>query len=699
MVGHKALIEGALSEEEHARLISLLKEAMPGFRQELQEAVQRLRAMLEGMDSLAVLARFVAANIVIFWGEYFEPAAEGSEAKVEFVAGLLTSTTTYGDQDPPDAHAVQAVMDEVDNVFDIAHLLNLAEGTALSGPENLAEIRYASRAQWLEVRGPSYEHHARDLAHAIYDELGDSMRKRLGFNLSDLISVEQALRSLLEQRFNALIRRAGQAAPGLAADPGIQAMAKEQARTPSALELEQLAFLYVWEQGVTRALSFDREDLVQLVPEVPDQVVSRLLDRLTIECGSLAAEAYSSPFDRNPLEQRPIVRRDSRYMLPVPGMIAREYPTIVEPDMLREYKQFDRRRAKVLDRLAVGYLAEALSGSVAHVGLFYPIFEGEVAKNPECDGLILFDRVAIVVEGKGSSLSTAARRGDVKRAQSDLQRSIEAAALQGSRVKRYLLSGAPATFYDTRGEEVLRVEPGSVDVVHIINPTLHQLADYGMHPVRLRAMGLNESERAWSVYINDLRIITEVIENPAELLHYMTWRSRLPLGERVFAIDEIDLFGSYLLRQQFRELEDDATGHITVTGSSTDFDTYYMGQTGHGPRSKKPQMFSISAVRAFVKRMSRDRPPGWLDAAGVCLDLSLGELAFLEVEMRRSRPRDEDWVRWGTFERCTVIMLSSAVSWRQAWEQFRTEREPTERIIFVDTRGKRARLVWALSGA
>jgi hypothetical protein len=45
-----------------------------------------------------------------------------------------------------------------------------------------------------------------------------------------------------------------------------------------------------------------------------------------------------------------------------------------------------------------------------------------------------------------------------------------------------------------------------------------------------------------TVFINDLRVLSETADNAAVLLHYLTWRARLPLGERVTVMDELDLW-------------------------------------------------------------------------------------------------------------------------------------------------------------
>ena len=139
------------------------------------------------------------------------------------------------------------------------------------------------------------------------------------------------------------------------------------------------------------------------------------------------------------------------------------------------------------------------------------------------------------------------------------------------------------------------------------------------------------------MFINDLRVISETADNAAVFLHYLTWRARLPLGERVTVMDELDLWGSDPLCERFGSLAGE--GHHMVGNSITDFDAYYAGVVGDGPEEPKPRKFLEEPITGFVERMARERPPGWRDAAGVCLDLSLPELAFVVGEARRTWKR------------------------------------------------------------
>ena len=113
------------------------------------------------------------------------------------------------------------------------------------------------------------------------------------------------------------------------------------------------------------------------------------------------------------------------------------------------------------------------------------------------------------------------------------------------RARDYLFRDEAAVFVDEGTSEALRIPAGTIEEVFIVNPTLHELAGHASQLPRLRSLGLFPAgEFPWSVFINDLRVIAETADNAAVFLHDPTWRTRLPLGERVTVMDELDLWGA-----------------------------------------------------------------------------------------------------------------------------------------------------------
>jgi hypothetical protein len=578
--------------------------------------------LLANADPLYVLGVIQASNLMTGWGAYYEPSHSGFESKVELIAGLLlTQASPMQAQNVSDG-AMQAIHDELARIVDLVLLRNLS---APRGDDLVsAELRFTGALQWMTMRGSSYAHHGADLALALYSPFDDWSDRQFGFRATDVLQVGGAVEALWKERMNAVLAEGRDFADRIRSyvrSPSAKFTAEERAELGQPASIAQLtgrALIEVFERGVRSATSFTREDLVAAGLE--GSRVDAVLGELSQSAGSLDAEAYSGLFDESPLVERPFLEYNGRYMLVVPGMVVRDTVALLERRFMQGVKNFSRARAKTLDALAVGYLTTLLPGSDGYTNLFYG--------DAEVDGLVRFEDVVVVVEGKGTGLSVAAKRGDVTRLLRDITRAVEDGWVQGARAREYFLGDSEAVFYDEDGTEVVRIAKDSINEVIIVNPTIHELAGHAPQLPRLQKLGLfPDGEFPWSVYINDLRVIAETCENAAVFLHYLTWRSRLPLGERVTVIDELDLWGSYLLAERFGSLA--SGGTYTVGNAATDFDAYYAGVVGAGPTRPLPRKFLEEPAKGFVDRMARDRPIGWREAAGVILDLSLPELAFV----------------------------------------------------------------------
>lgn len=160
--------------------------------------------------------------------------------------------------------------------------------------------------------------------------------------------------------------------------------------------------------------------------------------------------------------------------------------------------------------------------------------------------------------------------------------------------------------------------------------------------------------------------------------------------------DELDLWGSYLLCERFGALADG--GNYVVGNSTTDVEAYYAGQVGDGPKRPKPGKFLDEPVKSFVDRMAQERPPGWLDAAGACLDLSIPELAFVCASARRSwrgtnksgTPAVADVGRVRLVGMPRGASLTDVVA-----ETERTDSETTFHIYTKGSKAKQGEIVWA----
>jgi hypothetical protein len=605
-----------LTPEEHEELLGLMPAAHDGFRAEMREAVESLRALLVDCDPLYVAAVVSHRNVFGGWGEYFEPTHEGSEAKVELLCGLLATQNGEPAEEQPTAGRLQAIFDELDHIVELGLLFNL---TMPSGDDlKVAEIRFESVIRWMTVRGSSFAEHGQGLARRLYEPSSDWLIETFGFSAADVFAVGEAVTALMTARVNLMTADARKAADAAFAT-AIASREGKLAATRDAL----VALIGVYDARIRVAMTFQPEDLSQPSGSLDPARVEAVLKELSVSVGSLDPSLYTGLFDDYPLRSSPFLESRGEYMLAIPGAIDRDGPTLLEERLLRGRPAFSRQRARLLDELAVSYLTELLPGARSWTNLFYA--------DAELDGLVLFDSLAIVVEGKGGGISVQGQRGDSRRLRRDLEESVEEAWRQGARAREYITGNQEAVFRDEHGSEVVRIAAGSVSEVIVLNPTMHEMAGHAAQLGRLRALGLFPAgEYPWSVYINDLRVIAETCDNAAVFVHYLTWRSRLPLGDGVVVSDEIDLWASYLMCERFWPLHNGDP--VMVANSSTDFDAYYDGLAGRGPAAERPRKLSRSPVREFVERMAVERPSGWRAAAGACLDLSIPELGAVSLK-------------------------------------------------------------------
>jgi hypothetical protein len=615
--GAVLMTTSGLTRDEHEELAHLTPAAHKEFGVELATTIARLRELLAAGDPFHILAIVQDLNLFVPWGEYYEPTHEGLETRLELVAGLL-ATQPNGSADRPTPEVVQAILDEIDHALLVNTLFNLTMRPRRDS--ELASLRFSSAMRWMSIRGSSFAGHGEDLARELYEGQDPWLTKNLGFTIGEVIRVGQAVSELHTQRRNALGEAGADAADAETA--GWEALSQLERR--EAMGRAVMAVIATHEQGIRDSVTVTA-DLICGHDEALDiGHVQAILDELSVTVGSLDAASYGGLFDANPLRDRPFLEYQGQYMLALPGALSRDVDVLLESRLLAGSRKFSRQRAKTLDRLAVGYLGRLLPGAETYANLHY--------EGTELDGLVLFDRTGLVVEGKGSGISVQGQRGDPARLLRDIQSAVEDAWRQGARAREYLLSAHDAVFTDEHGTEVLRIPPSRVREVIIVNPTLHELAGFAQQLPRLRALGLFEAgEYPWSVFINDLRVIAETCENAAVFLHYLVWRNRLPLGDRITVSDEIDLWGSYLFGERFTGLQQG--GRMIIGNASTDFDAYYDGLAGRGPEREAPKKFLPESVRAFVSRHAATRPPGWREATGVCLDLSIPELALVDVKL------------------------------------------------------------------
>lgn len=532
----------------------------------------------------------------------------------------------------------------------------------------------------MTVRGEAYPHHARDLALEIYRPVESKMRKAYGFSIDEFfLYADAAFGTADAQRATVLevFAERFEAVQDMPDPEGSEARiallldVSDQMALAERLEPEQLG------------------EAAGLTATTTDAIVRQL----TIDLGSVDPADYAGPFQRSPLFSRPFVRHGGVLVLPVPGHLFRSPQTLFDAGLLAADARYSKHRAGAVDDVALRLLLDGLPGATGVTSAFYRVAVDGREERFETDGIVLFEDWCIIIEGKAGATSIAALRGDLDRLARDLERGLGEAWEQCDRVERYLRSGSSAVFSDERGRPIFEVPNSDTVRTVFVNPSLYPLAAFAHEIPTLRRLGMFEQgAEPWPILVTDLRVISEMLATPSELLHFIDWRSRLPIGDGVFVIDELDLLGAYMFGEVGREgVQDGAT--LVFGSATTDFDRFYAAEARGDDTEPLLERVMGGLLRRRINELAIERPRRWLDQSFAILDLSLLEAAAIDSWYCGDAYSDLGDDRWcaAVFGDTAAVALSPGIRPGDVWLEIGPALSGAKRRLFavLDSDGPR----------
>lgn len=683
-VGDLLVGRNTLTESQHTELLALASTAASGFRDELIELMNRLRALLRPLDPLLTTAQISYNHTFVGWGNYYEPTSESSEMAVETVASIFATQESESNEQPT-SETIQEIEDLLMDLSDVQMLSNFA--STLASKDDRGYLRMLGMSHWTNVRGDAYVHHARDLAFAIFGPVESMMQSEFGFTINEFYMAAEGAISLIRQNVNEHFRSHVE-------QIGVLKQIKDDL-TPAQRDAGSKVFESLFD-GLPDCLILTVSAIVEHRKLDPGRVRT-ILENLSVSVGELTEANYSGPMSVTPLFTKPFLRSGEAYVLPVSGHLLRSPHDLFEVRLLKRWRKFSDHRANTIDNLTSALLSQALPGAEVATNLHYQFDDGDGVSDFETDGIAVFENFCLIIEGKAGALSAQAQRGDLVRLQRDLGQSLDKAWRQCARVHRYLSTNDPATFTDSHGKTVLQIDrPAQLKVLYI-NPMLHSLGAYAHEIPKLRSLGLfPKSGSPWPVLVTDLRVIVEMISTPAELLHYIQWRMSLPIGESMIVFDELDIFGSYLFGRVGRtNLRDNE--YMFFGSSTTDFDAFYAGELGDGPIQERPRKVLGDWLETNLRELANRQPPGWLESSFAILDLPLREAAELTGWSETIAYRDIAERRWIARQagESVIVALADGIASTEVLLEIAQQVPTSERRFMVQLEKNGPRLLYS----
>ena len=612
------------------RLQELAPDAITRFERAQREALTVLIETVKDVDPAPLLAGLILVTQFEPWGRHFEPTSQPTALDVELVSGIVASLS-YDHRRPATVQDLQAVAGAAESVRWWAHALSTAY---MYEHESSVKdsVRHELLTKWLVWRGSAYPAHAQAAAQALMSGQDVTIRNKLGFNLRDLTDFVTALRQHRENGTAAILTAAWNIAIALTGE------------RPAALAQGSPRFQEEWYRHAMRmlpqALGVPLDGRRRLLGADRSLAELAIIDRLGVRPGT--GNDVTSVFADSPHRTRPFMHlppqlnNDGEEDLPAVALLVNlnavttDLHLTVEALLDRTFPKWSVMRARAIDVHTVDLLQRSLPGSRAFTNIFIDGPQGRA----EVDGLVIYDDVVIVIEGKGAPLKLPALRGSVDKYVKQLRQLVTTGSEQLDRDRSYVATGTPARFYDRHGRCVAEITGTSVRRCYQMLPCLDGLREIGTSMTKLATLGvIEESATPWIISVTDLNVVIDLLQRPAELVGYLEFRARWLREPAVVVIDELELLVMYLYQVDLasRIAQVPEGGRVMHAPSQAILDAWYDGQAGEGPEVDRPRIKTTKRLRQFVDELQRTRPDGWLATAAAVFQVPISSATALDM--------------------------------------------------------------------
>ena len=394
------------------------------------------------------------------------------------------------------------------------------------------------------MRGYSYYQHTQEIDMDVLRPFDDELKKEIGFTVTELKKIMDAI----EKRYTYVFQE-------------FQSEFQHAFQQPSTLDnevgVEIFQVLHEFEYG--NMFLFTEADIISIDESIDKQELQSFLEYFSVKLGCDLNNNYRYLNDENKFRDHPIIKVEDSYLLINLQMIFWCFRERIEEQLKPKqqiWKKYNKYKSDYLETKSLEVFRTIFPKAKIYSTLFYQSLDG---KQCELDGLIQYDNCILLIEAKSGSLTKVAKNGGVQRLKKIIQENIEYAGYQANRAKEYILNNEKPIFKDEKKRIILEIDKNGIENIYLINITMDYFSELSVNLNQLKMLGYYKyNDFPWSVSLSDLRVISDFIEFPNQLLHYIYFRgkfnNKVLIPQYFKHIYELDLFGFYLY-EETEELE------------------------------------------------------------------------------------------------------------------------------------------------
>lgn len=598
----------ANQQKEHFKQI---KKNLPKLENEIKELIDSLKTDILSCDARQILDYFSVRYSFSTPETVTEDMDSDRSFNLDYLHSLITSIGSLNDIEC-DEKILQNI-DETLEKLKMQSLFYLMLTSDVNGEPN--QIKFLQSTHHMIVRGDSYSEHKVQMCRELFKKYDEILKSKYNITAKELIDeliniANYPIRNLeiQKQYFNEMM---------VAHKDFVQQAEQIHSKEEFAVFLERYkqsdSFKHTNNklQKIYDETSVSFNDSCFKIHETSLPV--EILEQLSMELGEnedfKKGEIEFFPTNDTLIYDKPIIKIDNEYFCFNSASIYYNLHNLLENILLtlipsdKHQKNYYKKKGEYLEDQSLELIQKILPNCTVYKNLKYGI-------DDEVDGIVIYDNHILIVESKSNKFTLGARQGNIERIKRNTQDIVEKAYQQAIRAKKYILSSESVEFRDKNKKIALTINRNQINEIYLINSTLEPLNHISSSLSSLKEFGfIQEDEWIWSIYLNDLRIISEIIELPSEFLLYIQRRIKYNDYPQINMAEEIDIFGYFLSQGlYFDDIAFPETGFMLNIDSSFSkkIDLYYHWREGAiNEVQKKPSFCDdcINNIKFLIEKI------------------------------------------------------------------------------------------------
>lgn len=350
----------------------------------------------------------------------------------------------------------------------------------------------------------------------------------------------------------------------------------------------------------SRLINSDKPFVVKLENNWENKIINLFSTELWSNKEFLLWNNWWLYWNKSIVPSKTVLKYNSEYYFFNPLLYLRNIKSVFEKHLKtnnKYWEKYQKSRARYLENKSIEYLIKILPWSKYYSWLKYHIDKVEY----ETDWIVIYDNNLFIIEAKAGELDESSKRGAPKSLDKDIEKLINNAYNQAIRTKEYIESNNISHFLTERKDKIY-LKRSDFSKIFLLNVTWDYLWEISLDLDRLnKRWNLNVKYNFLSIYINELRIFSELIEFPSQFILFLERRFTLDKIENIRFADWLDMF-MYFLKQwlYFDDNNNDKLDYIQMdTTLSHEIDQYYI------KKGKKPVMNINPKYKEFINKVEK----------------------------------------------------------------------------------------------